>query len=107
MRARRGQSGWRCRGCACSCSLPAPSSADDRRRAVARAADRRDVAGRVGIVAELVAQPADVDVDRSVEDLRLLGAPDRVEELVAAENPAVGLEEGLEKTELDVGQPDE
>ena len=47
-----------------------------------------------------------MDVDRPIEDLGLLRAPDRVEELVAAEDPAVGLEEGLEEAELDVGELD-
>ena len=40
-----------------------------RGRAVADAADRGDVARLLGVVAELVAQPADVDVDRPVQDL--------------------------------------
>ena len=35
-----------------------------------------------------------------------VGAPDRVEELVAAEDAAVGLEQRLEEPELDVGQLD-
>ena len=62
---------------------------------VADAADGRDVARRVGVVAELVAQPADVDVDRPVEDLGLVLAVDRVEQLVAGQDPAVGLEDRL------------
>ena len=78
----------------------------DRRGAIARAADRGDPAGSVRVVAELVPQPPDVDVDRPVEDLGLVLAPDRVEQLVAAEDAAVGLEERLEQAELDVRQLD-
>ena len=40
-----------------------------RGRPIADAADRGDVARLVGVVAELVAQAADVDVDRPVEDV--------------------------------------
>ena len=75
-------------------------------RPIADAADRGDVARRLGVVAELVAEPADVDVDGAVQDLGLVGAVDRVEQLVAAEDPAVGLEDRLEQPELDVGQGD-
>src|SRR6476620_7535067 len=57
MRARRGRSEWR--------SRPSPDG-----RPVADAADGRHVPRIVGVVAELVAQPSDVDVDRPVEDLR-------------------------------------
>ena len=60
---------------------------------VADAADRRDVARPVGVVTELVAQPPDVDVDGPVEHLGLVLAVDRVEQLVAAQDAAVGLEE--------------
>lgn len=42
-----------------------------------------------------------------LEDLGLVRAPDRVEQLIAAEDPAVGLEERLEEAELDMGQDDE
>ena len=60
----------------------------------------------LGIVAELVAQPPDVDVDGPVEDLGLVVAVDRIEELVAGQDPAAGLEDRLEEAELDPGQRD-
>ena len=76
------------------------------RRAVADPADGRHVARVVGVVAELVAQAPDVDVDGPVQHVRLVPAVDRVEELVAGEHPAVRLEDGLEQPELDPGQGD-
>ena len=75
-----------------------------RRRPIADAADRRDVARPLGVVAELVPQPPDVDVDRPVEDLGLVLAVDRVEQLVAGQHPAVGLEQRGQEPELDGGQ---
>ena len=48
-----------------------------------------------------------MDVDRPVEDLGLVLAVDRVEQLVAGQDPAVGLEERDEQPELDGGQRDE
>ena len=73
---------------------------------IADAADRGDVAGMLGVVAELVAQPADVDVDGPVEDLGLVVAVDGIEQLVAGQHPAVGLEEAGQEPELDPGQGD-
>ena len=73
---------------------------------VADAPDRLHVARRVGIVVELVAQPADVDVDRAIEDVGRLVAVDRVEELVARQDAAVGGEDRREQLELDPGQVD-
>ena len=73
-------------------------------RAIADAADRGDVARAVGVVAELVAEAADVDVDRAVEDLGAVVAVDRIEQLVARQDAAVGLEDRLEQPELDAGQ---
>ena len=75
-------------------------------RPVADAADGGDVARPLGVVAELVAQPPDVDVDGPVEDVGLVLAVDRVEQLVAGQDAAVGLEERLEQPELDAGQRD-
>src|SRR5436190_24119199 len=76
-------------------------------RSIAGAAHRRHPPGSVRVVAELVPQTPDVDVDGSVEHLGLFRSPDRVEELVAGEHSPVRLEEGLEDAELDVGQLDE
>ena len=45
-----------------------------------------------------------MDVDRPIEDLGLVLAVDRVEELVAGQDAAVALEEGDEEPELDGGQ---
>ena len=81
-RAPRARSGWRSR---------APITG--RRRPIADAADGGDVARMLGVVAELVAQAPDVDVDRPVEHLGLVAAVDRVEQLVAGQDAAVGLDE--------------
>ena len=62
-------------------------------RPIADAAHGLDVARHVRVVVELVAQAADVDVDRAIEDLGRLVAVDRVEELVARQDPAVGAED--------------
>jgi hypothetical protein len=61
----------------------------------------------LGVVVELVAQTADVDVDRPVEDLGGVVGVDRVEELVAGQDPAVRGEQGGEQAELDEGQGNE
>ena len=47
-----------------------------------------------------------MDVDRPVEDVGLVVAVDRVEQLVAGEDAAVGLEDRLEQPELDPRQRD-
>ncbi len=71
-------------------AAPAPAAgslmppAARRRGTVAHAAHGHDVAGLLGVVAELVAQAADVDVDGAVEHIALARAVDRVEQLVAA-----------------------
>src|SRR4029079_11523959 len=83
-----------------------PRSARERSGPVARAAHRGDVARSVRIVAQLVPQAADVDVDRSIEDLVLVAAIDVVEHLCAAEDAPVGCEERLEQAELDVRELD-
>ena len=76
------------------------------RRAVADAADGGDVA-RLGCrVVELVPEPADVDIDRPLEDAIGVVAVDAVEELVAGQDPAVGLEERDQQPELDGRQGD-
>ena len=77
-----------------------------RRDPVADAADRGHVARTLGIVAELVAQPPDVDVDGPVEDLGLVLAVDGIEQLVAAQDAAAGLDEAGQEPELDPGQGD-
>ena len=74
---------------------------DCRRRPIADASDRRDVPRSIRVVAELVPQPADVDVDRPVQDLGLVLAVDGVEQLVPGQNSTARLEEGHEKAELD------
>ena len=70
-------------------------------RAIAHAPDRDHEARPLGRVAELVAQPSDVDVDRPVEDGVGVAAVDGVEELVAVEDPAVGLEQGGQQPEFE------
>ena len=74
---------------------------------VADAAHGHDVARLVGVVAELVAEPADVDVDRPVEDLLLARAVDRVEQLVAGQRAPVRRDERHEQPELHRRQRDE
>ena len=69
-------------------------------RTVAHAADGHDVARLLGVVAELVAQPADVDVDGAVEDVALARAVDGIEQLVARERPPVGGHERHQEPEL-------
>jgi hypothetical protein len=58
------------------------------------------------VIAQLVPESPDVDVDRPVEDLRLVLTVDRVEELVPGQDPSVGLEQGRQQPELDRGQRD-
>ena len=82
---------------------PAPPL-DRAGRPVAGAADGRDVARRVGIVAELLAQPLHVDVDGPVGDVALGVAVERVEQPVAAQHAAVRLEQHLEQPELERAQ---
>ena len=74
-------------------ALVAAIRASRRRRPIAHAAHRRDVPRSVGVVAELVPEPPDVDVDGPIEDLGLVLAVDRVEQLVAGQDAAVGLEQ--------------
>ena len=74
---------------------------------VADATHGHDVARLVRVVAELVPQAPDVDVDRPVEHLLLAAAVDRVEELVAGECPPVGCDERDEQPELHGRQRDE
>ena len=61
----------------------------------------------IGIVAELVPEPADVDVDCPVEDVRLLVAVDGIEQLIAGQHAPVGLDEGRQQAELDAGEGDD
>ena len=74
-------------------AIPRPDQPVARARPVADAADGGDVARTLGVVAELVAQPPDVDVDGPVEDLGLVLAVDRIEQLVAGQDAAVGLDQ--------------
>ena len=47
-----------------------------------------------------------MDVDRPVEDVGPVLAVDRVEQLVAGEDPAAGLDEAGQEAELDAGERD-
>ena len=47
-----------------------------------------------------------MDVDRAIQDVGLVAAVDRIEQLVAGQDPAVGLDDRLEQTELDPGEGD-
>ena len=71
---------------------------------VAGAAHRRDVARLGRVVAQLLAQAPDVLVDRAVEDVALARAVDRVEQLVAGEDPAAALHEGGQQPQLERAQ---
>src|SRR5439155_23479771 len=77
-----------------------PWSSPGHHRPIAGAPDRRDVTGPLGSVAELVAKPADVDVDRAVEGLGRVVAIERVEQGVAREDPPLGLDERDEEAQL-------
>ena len=87
-------------------AMPRPITRSRPRGPVSDAADGRDVARHLGVVPELVAQPADVDVNGPVEDVGLVAAVDRIEELVAGQDAAVRFEDRLEEPELDPGQGD-
>src|SRR6478752_10537772 len=87
-------------------AMPRPITGSCPGCAIPDAADRRDIARHLGVVAEFVAQPADVDVDGPVEDVRLVSPVDRVEQLIAGEDAAIGFEDRLEKSELDPGRRD-
>src|SRR4051794_38922637 len=76
-------------------------------RAVADAPHGGHVPGLLGIVAELLAETADVDVDRPVEDRGVVTAVDLVEELVARQDAAAGFEQHLEEPELDARERDD
>src|SRR5712691_6899877 len=75
-----------------------------RRGPIAHAANGCHVARPFRVVAELFAQPTDMNVDRAIEHFGLVVAVHRVEKLIASEHPPVGLEEGDEQAELDGGQ---
>src|SRR5207245_10342568 len=77
-----------------------PWSSRAQHRPVADAAHRRDVARPIGIIAELVAEPADVDVDGPVERLRRTVAVKRIEKRVARMNAALSFCERPEQAEL-------
>src|SRR5271163_3773726 len=70
-------------------------------RRVERVAGRAYRADRVALVVgiERAAQPADMDVDRARLDIDV-GAPHRVEQLLAAEHPAGMLEQIAQQAEL-------
>ena len=82
---------------------PRGDAATDHVRAV-RYPTPRTVAtyrGRSASSPELVAQPPDMDVDGPVEHVRLVLAVDGIEQLVAGQDPAAGLDEGRQEAELD------
>src|SRR5438034_4044208 len=74
------------------------SSAEE--RAVAGAAHRRDVARTLGIVAQLVAKPADVDVDGPVEYLGLALSIKGVQQGLSRDDSARGADERDEQVQL-------
>src|SRR6266516_2386464 len=70
---------------------------------VADAAHREEELGLLRVALELLAQVADVDVDRA--RIAVLGVPpDVLEQRLAAEHAAGAVGEGAEDLELDVGQ---
>ena len=72
--------------------------------AVAHAAHGEDQLGRLGLGLELLAQVADVHVDRARVAVGGV-APDALEQHRAAEHPARGARQRGEDLELDVGEP--
>src|SRR6185436_528425 len=69
---------------------------------VAHAAQRLDVRAHV---AQLLAQPLDVGIDRARRNVGL-DAPDVTEQRVAGLHPATARQEGMEQTELERRQAD-
>ena len=59
--------------------------------------------GRMGIGFDLAAQPQDQHVDGAIEHVRI-ERPGALQQLLAAQHPAGGSDEGLEQQELRVGQ---
>src|SRR5256714_4145757 len=76
----------------------APSRVED--RTVSRAAYGGDVARAVGIIAKLVAQTADIHVDRPIEHLGLVLSIEGVEKHLTRDDPAAGPHECREEAEL-------
>src|SRR5205814_6270153 len=74
--------------------------------AVSRAAHRRDIARPLWIVAELVAKPPDVYVDRSVEHRGVVLSIERIEKHLARDDSTAGAHQRREKAELGLRQRD-
>src|SRR4051812_44231928 len=86
-------------------SGPLRRPSDHVAEAVADPADRDEVLGLLRIALELLAQVADVDVDRPRVAVRRV-APDAGEQHVAREDPTRAAGECHEDLELDVGDRD-
>src|SRR5579884_198444 len=77
-----------------------------RQQLVADPADRLDEPGVRGVVAELLPQLPDVDVDRPVDHVHLLERVDVGQQLVAREDAAGELHQRLQELELDHREAD-
>src|SRR5437763_14181274 len=65
-----------------------------------------DVARAIDILTKLVAQPADVDIDRPLERVALHRPVERVEQSVASQKPAPCLAQSREQAKLGGGAGD-
>ena len=73
---------------------------------IAGATDRGDVAWLLGVVAQLVPQSTDVNIDRAVHDPGFVVSVHGVQQLIAGQHPTVRLEQRDEESEFDGGQRD-
>src|SRR5438309_9640208 len=77
-----------------------PDLLGDEHRPIADTAHRRDVSRPIGIVAQLLAESPDVDVDRPVQRLCRTVAVERVEKRVPRKNAALGFSKRHQQAEL-------
>ena len=73
---------------------------------IAGATDRGDVAWLLGVVAQLVPQSTDVNVDRAVHDPGFVVSVHGIQQLIAGQHPTVRLEQRHEEPEFDGSQRD-
>src|SRR5207253_11089419 len=74
---------------------------------ISGATHSRDVTRMVGLLAKLVAQPADVDVDGPLQGIALYRPIESVEQDLSGEHPAFGLHQRGKKAELGGRQGDD
>src|SRR5437870_5648797 len=77
---------------------------DSRNELVANRAHGADEAWIGGVIAELASKPAHVDVDRSVDDARVIVPMDRVDQIIPAEHASRTPHETDQQAELERSQ---